>query len=156
MKFEKDITIIIKQEIFDQLKRCVKNASPNEACGFIFGTIEQINNNGDYHYRYIGKKFECVKGHQSPVSFLIDNVEMLNNIWSEAYQKHKLNLISIFHSHPGGAYPSGVDTRNMKFLDDCGNKAFKNQIWTIMDASNHELNGFIYFNKEFVQTSVEI
>jgi len=44
----------------------------------------------------------------------------------------------------------------MKFLDEFDNKAFKNQIWSIMDASNYKLNSFIYLNKELKQINVKI
>lgn len=131
-------------------------ASPNEACGLIFGEVEETKVEGGFQYHYIAKIFECFESSEkSPVSFLIDNLELLNEKFEHAYNKHKLNLISIFHSHPGGSYPSGVDTRNMEYLDDCGNKAFKNQIWTIMDASTKELNGYIYLQNEFLQINVQ-
>ena len=67
-----------------------------------------------------------------------------------------LRLISIFHSHPAGSSPSGVDHANMEFLDNCGNKAFKNQIWTIMDAQNFNLNAYIYYNEEIMKVAVEV
>jgi hypothetical protein len=35
-------------------------------------------------------------------------------------------------------------------------KAFKNLIWTIMDAGNNDLNGFIYYNQEILQVVVKI
>ncbi|MHA1489776.1 MAG: Mov34/MPN/PAD-1 family protein [Promethearchaeota archaeon] len=157
IKFEKDIKIILNNKTLDDLKTCVKKSQPNEACGLIFGDIKEIVRAGEYHYEYIGKKFNCIESDKkSPVEFLMEDIEKLNEVFQDAAQKYDLRLISIFHSHPAGAYPSGVDTRNMKYLDNCGNNAFRNQIWTIMDAQNHELNGFIYFNEEFMQVGLEI
>ena len=154
MRYEKDMILIISEEIQDQLKKCVKNATPNEACGLIFGNIKEFEVNGGFQYHYIGKKFKCIEStKKSTVAFLIDNIEELNEIYQNAARKYSLQLISIFHSHPGGAYPSGVDTKNMKYLDDF--KAFKNLVWTIINAGNYDLNGFIYFNKEFLQIIVE-
>ncbi|MFX1256747.1 MAG: Mov34/MPN/PAD-1 family protein, partial [Promethearchaeota archaeon] len=99
----------------------------------------------------------CVESNKkSPVSFFIENIEELNRIFQDASQKFNLQLISIFHSHPAGAYPSGADLRNMEFLDNFENRAFRNQIWTIMDATNKKINGFIFFNKELMQINVEI
>jgi proteasome lid subunit RPN8/RPN11 len=157
MKFEKDIRFFLDQYIFDNMKDCVKGAKPNEACGLIFGEIKEVNVGDGFQYHYVSKKFNCIESdRKSPVAFLIDNIEKLNELFLEASQKHNLRLISVFHSHPGGSYPSGVDERNMKFLDDCGNRAFKNQIWTIMDASKYNLNGFIYFNRKLLQVEVQL
>jgi len=155
MKFQKDIKIIITEEIFEKLSLCVKNASPYEACGLIFGEIEEVKVEAGFQYHYIGQMFECIEStKKSTVSFLIDNIEELNEIYQTKASIHNKRLVSIFHSHPGGAHPSGVDTRNMKHLNDF--KAFRNLIWTIMSASNEELNGFIYFNMEFFRVKIEI
>lgn len=156
MKFEKDIRIILNQKTFDDLKICVKKASPNEACGLIFGEIKEIQVPKGFQYHYIAQKFECFESdRKSPVAFLIENIERLNEVWQNAAQKFNLRLISIFHSHPAGSSPSGVDHDNMIFLDNCGNRAFKNQIWTIMDAQNFNLNAYIYYNEEIMKVLVE-
>ncbi len=158
MKLEKNIKIILTTDIINKMKECVKKAAPNESCGLLFGEIKQLKKESaisEFQIHYIGKKFNCIEADQkSPVSFLIDNFEKLNEIYQIASQKYNLRLISIFHSHPAGAHPSGVDLKNMKYLD--GFKAFKNEIWTIMDGSNHELNGFIYFQNELMQVDVQI
>ncbi len=155
MEFQKDIKIIINEEIFEKLVLCVKNASPYEACGLIFGEIEEVKVEEGFQYHYIGQMFECIEStKKSTVSFLIDNIEELNEIYQTAARKYNKRLVSIFHSHPGGAHPSGVDTRNMKHLNDF--KPFRNLIWTIMSASNKKLNGFIYFNMEFFQVKIKI
>ncbi len=155
MKFEKDIKIILNQDILEELKKCVKKSDPYEACGLIFGEIKEIKIINGYQYHYIGKKFECIESSKkSTVAFLIDNIEKLHDIYQKANLKYKMRLISVFHSHPGGTYPSGVDLENMKYLNTF--KAFKNQIWTIMSATNKELNGFLYFNEEFLQIDLEI
>ncbi len=157
MKFEKDIIIIVSQKIMDDLKNCVNNASPNEACGLIFGDIKEIQVSEGFQYHYIARKFECLESDKkSPVAFLIENIERLNKVWQNAAQKYNLRLISIFHSHPAGSSPSGVDHNNMVYLDNCGNRAFKNQIWTIMDAHNFNLNGYIYYHEEIMEVVVEI
>ena len=155
MKVEKDIKIILNEEIFEGLEICVKKANPNEACGLVFGDINEIKNTEQFQYHYIGKMFECIEStNKSVVAFLIDNIDKLNEIYHTASVKYKMRLISIFHSHPGGAHPSGIDTDNMKYLDSFN--AFKNLIWTIMDASNSELNGFLYYRNEFLQIPLEI
>jgi proteasome lid subunit RPN8/RPN11 len=159
MRKEKDILMIIPQQIFDEFKACVSKSKPNEACGLIFGDIKELHVKEGFQYHYITKKFKCIEStRKSTVSFLMDNVEILNKIFQESAQLYNLRLISIFHSHPAGAgaHPSGVDDSNMKFLDNCGNKAFKNQIWTIMDAGSYDLNGFIYLNNQLLQIQLHI
>ena len=157
MKFEKDIVFVANHAIIENLKTCVKKASPNEACGLIFGDIKEVRVNEGFQYHYIASKFECFESDKkSPVSFLIENIEKLNEVWQDAALKFNLRLISIFHSHPAGSSPSGVDHYNMEFLDNCGNKAFRNQIWTIMDAQNYNLNAYIYYNQEIMKVVVEL
>ncbi|TFG01385.1 MAG: hypothetical protein EU540_03820 [Promethearchaeota archaeon] len=155
MKLLEDIKFIIDDEIFKKLSTCVKNASPYEACGLIFGEIIEKKVEHGFEYHYLGQRFECIEStNKSTVAFLIDNIEELNEIYKTAAEKYNKRLISIFHSHPAGSSPSGVDTDNMKHLNEF--KLFKNLIWTIMSAGNNDLDGFIYFNKEFFQILVEI
>ncbi len=157
-KYQKDIKIILSQKLLEQLKKCVVSASPNEACGLIFGDIKSIelNNSGQYQYHYIGQNFKCFESdRKSPVAFLIENFEEFNRVFKQAHNEFNLKLISIFHSHPAGSHPSGVDLGHMKFLDTCGLKNFKYLVWTIMDATNSNLNGFIYFKEELMQVEVE-
>jgi len=157
MRFEKDIILLINNEIQNQLKACVRNANPNEACGLIFGNITQVKNpekENDYFYQYLAKKFECIESdHKSPIAFLIDQEEKLNDIYKTAKLKYNLNLISIFHSHPAGNHPSSTDLKNMEHLDFF--KSFKRQIWTIMDAKKGKMKGFMYLNGEFIQVDVK-
>jgi len=168
MKRLEDIKIILTKSILDELVECVNYAYPNEACGLIFGDKKEIQNpnkKGDYFYHFNGEIFHCFESDKkSPLAFLIDNVEVLNKIYQEVYKKHKMSLVSIFHSHPSGNYPSGIDAKNMKRLDEFDikyqgrklNNPFKNVIWVIMDASNKEMNAFIYINSEIVRTNIKI
>lgn len=159
MKFQKDITLLLPARILDELKHCVNNASPNEACGFVFGDIEEIklSDGSGYQYCYVAKKFKCFESNKkSTVAFLINNFEEFNNVFRQAAEEFGLKLISVFHSHPSGSHPSGTDTNHMKFLDNCGLSSFKYLVWIIIDAYNKELNGFIYFNKEVMEVAIKI
>lgn len=168
MKFQKDIKFVLSQKIFSDLKRCVKNASPNEACGLIFGDKprEIQVGIGDFQYVYYGKIFHCIESSKkSPIAFLIANMEEFYEILKNTSQKYNLQMLSIFHSHPSGAHPSGVDLNNMKRLDNLKDvkysdkfiiNTFQNQIWTIMDAKNYNLNGFIYLNDDLQQINLQI
>jgi proteasome lid subunit RPN8/RPN11 len=159
---ENDIKLILPISIVEELKKCNKKALPIESCGLIFGEISRVEINPEQHQiHYIGKKFYCLKSNvESFGSFnLIQDSDKYFEIHREAVIKNKLRLISIFHSHPVPAYPSSIDEENMKFLDkDVGTvkNPFKNQVWTIMDMSNEEINGFIYFNKQLLQVDLQI
>jgi proteasome lid subunit RPN8/RPN11 len=166
-----DIKLVLTQDHLNQLKACVQNAYPNEACGILVGDIVQVPNQelkNDYLYQYIANKFNCIKSdRKSAVSFLIENIEELHQVIlktrSELDIKERMRLISIFHSHPSGNHPSMTDIENMKFLNEFSNidhkfisKAFKNLIWSIMDGSSYELNGFIYLNHSLYQIEIKV
>jgi proteasome lid subunit RPN8/RPN11 len=166
-----DIKLVLTKDHLNQLKACVQNAYPNEACGIIIGDITQISNQAlqdDFFYHYIANKFSCIKSdRKSAVSFLIENIEELHQIILKSRAgldiKERTRLISIFHSHPSGNHPSMTDIENMKFLDTFSDidhkfvsKAFKNLIWLIMDGTLYELNGFIYLNRSLYQIEIKI
>jgi len=160
MRFEKDMIFFIFKDVYDKMEKCVDKAKPYEACGLIFGEINQVINpdrEEDYFYHYIAKSFKCIESsHKSPVAFLMDDEEELKEISDVIAQEYNQKLISIFHSHPAGSYPSGVDDHYMKMLYNVGIPKFKHIIWTIMDASNKELNGFVYLFNELIRILVEI
>ena len=171
IKYQKDIKLFVNNSILDELKQCVSNAYPHEACGIILGDINQIElEQEDFQYHYIARKFACIPSNrESPVAFLIDNIMELDHIIRDNLKTYReksnqgIRLISIFHSHPAGSFPSSVDYKQMKFLDDFSgsemdfvSKAFKNLIWTIMDASTSYMNAFIYFEKKLQQVELEI
>lgn len=160
MKLEKDIILFVNLEVLGEIKQCVKKAYPNEACGLIFGKIleeKRLNSENDYSYHYYGHKFGCIEStHKSPVAFLMDDYNKLIEISSKYSKEHNYQLLSIFHSHPGSAYPSGVDIPYMEGYYKSGVSKFKHLIWTIMNAANEELNGFIYIFDELKQISVKI
>ena len=162
MKFENDIQLILSEKILKELIDCNRKTTPIEACGLIFGEVKSVQiSEYDYHINYIGSKFYCLKSNiESTGSFdLISDTDRYFEIHQEAVEQKNLRLISIFHSHPAKAYPSAIDLNNMKFLDkNIGEKRnpFKNQIWTIMDMNNEELNAFIYYNKKLLQIDLQI
>ena len=92
-------------------------------------------------------------------------MEALNAIILEELQSEtqKIQLISIFHSHPSGNYPSATDLNHIRYLDNFGenaskftSKAFKNLIWLIIDAKDYDINGYIYFENKIQKIDVII
>lgn len=139
-------------------------AAPNECCGLVFGAIKESNEKGDYSYKYIGESVRCIPSDKkSPVSFLIENLENLNEIILKELRsgKKKMQIINIFHSHPSGNHPSTLDISNMKYLDQFGENAtdfmsnpFKNLIWLIIDSKNHKIKGFICYQNQIHEVDV--
>ncbi len=156
MRFENDIVFVISEDLISIFDKCIEKAHPNEACGFIFGTIQEINDNGNFKYRYYSKIFQCIESSMSsPASFLMDNDKKLleSNIISK---KKGQKLLAIFHSHPTGAHPSSIDKKYMKYYHNCGIKKFTHLIWIIIDSKNKHINGFIYLDNKLTQISIEV
>ncbi|MFX1393306.1 MAG: Mov34/MPN/PAD-1 family protein [Promethearchaeota archaeon] len=169
MKYEKDMIFFITEDILEKMKKCVDKAKPHEAFGLILGPEPKeitLDKPEEFQYHSYGEIFECIESNEeSPVSFFVDNSERLFEIMENARIKNKRRVLSLFHSHPGGAHPSGFDKKYMKFFDELSEveykgkqvtKIYKNQIWTIMNAENKVLNGFIYLEKEFMQINIQI
>ena len=158
MKYEKDIILFINFELLKEIENCIERASPNEACGLIFGKIlEHQKSNSEFEYHYNSYKYECIESSEkSPVAFLMDDYMKLIDISNSYSNNFNYQLISIFHSHPGSAYPSGVDISYMERFYKSGIAKFKHIIWTIIDAKSKELNGFLYIFDELKQISVQI
>ncbi|MFW9972053.1 MAG: Mov34/MPN/PAD-1 family protein [Candidatus Odinarchaeota archaeon] len=160
MKYEKDIILFVDNKIFEEIKQCVEQASPNEACGLVFGDIEESkneNNENEYSYYYNAYKFECIESsHKSPIAFLIDDYEELINLSRLYSNDFNYQLISIFHSHPASAYPSGIDIPYIESYYKSKISKFKHLIWSIMNAESKELNGFIFIFNELRQIQIQI
>ena len=169
MKFQKDIILFIDKDILSRIKKCVEISSPNEAFGLILGPQPKeisLGSSKGFQYHYHGEKFECIESNEkSSVSFIMDNTSKLFEVLDSAMKKYNRRVLSIFHSHPSGAHPSGFDINYMKFLAESHDKVYnsayrvrigiKNQIWTIMDSTSQDLNGFIYLKDELMQISVK-
>jgi len=157
MRFENDIIFFFDKILINELEQCIEKATPNEACGLIFGEIQQINNNGDFKYKYYSKDFQCIdSSNKSPIAFLLNNDDMLIKLSTTISKNNNLKLIAIFHSHPAGANPSGADKKCMKSYHNCGIKKFKHLIWIIMDSRSKEINGFIYLKNKLLQIAINL
>ena len=156
MRFENDIVFVISEDLKGTLHKCIEKAYPNEACGFIFGNILEINDDGNFKYRYYSKTFQCIESSiSSPTSFLMDNdIKLLES--NITLKKKGQKLLAIFHSHPTGAHPSSIDKKSMKYYHKCGIKKFKHLIWLIVDSKNKNINGFIYLDNKLNRIRIEI
>jgi len=157
MRFEKDIVFVINKDLINEIDKCIAKSYPNEACGFLFGDIQEINNGSDFKYKYYGKSFQCMQSSiLSPGSFLIDNDSKIIELSNITIKKEGLKLLAIFHSHPAGAYPSSIDKKCMKYYHNCGIKKFTHLVWIIVDSRNNKINGFIYLDNKLTQVKIEV
>ncbi|MHA2288157.1 MAG: Mov34/MPN/PAD-1 family protein [Promethearchaeota archaeon] len=157
MRFEKDISFSLSKGIIGRINNCIKNFYPNEACGFMFGTVKEFNDRGDYKYKFYVEKFQCVESSiLSPTSFLIDNDGKLLELANTILLRDGLKLLAILHSHPAGATPSSFDKESMKYYHNCGIQKFSHLVWIIVDSRNQNINGFIYLENKLTRIKVEI
>ena len=78
MRFEKDIAFVLSKENISSINKCIEESYPNEACGFLFGDIQELNNHGDFKYTYDCEFFQCIESSiSSPASFMLDNDEKI-------------------------------------------------------------------------------
>ncbi len=155
MRFENDIVFVITEDLIKILDNCIENAYPNEACGFFFGNIQEINDSGNFKYRYNSEIFQCIESSMSsPASFLMDNdLKLLES--NITFKKKDQKLVAIFHSHPTGAHPSSIDKKSMKYYHNCGIKKFTHLVWVIVDSKNKRINGFMYLDNKLNQIRIE-
>ncbi len=157
MRFENDIVFVIDRNLISDINKCIEKAHPNEACGFIFGDIQEFNNNGDFKYKYSSEIFQCIESSiSSPASFLIDNDKKILELSNTTLKKKGLKLLAIFHSHPAGANPSSIDKKCMKYYHNCGIKKFTHLVWIIVDSRNKDSNGFIYLDNKLTKIKIEV
>jgi proteasome lid subunit RPN8/RPN11 len=157
MRFENDIIFILSKEVIGKINKCIEKSSPNEACGFLFGEIDEIDKQGDFKYIYHSKLIQCIESSiTSPVSFSVDNDDQILEISSIMIKNKGLKLIAVFHSHPAGAFPSYIDKKSMKHYHNCGIKKFTHLVWIIVDSRNKNVNGFIYLDNKLTQIRIEL
>jgi proteasome lid subunit RPN8/RPN11 len=160
MKYEKDLILYLDEKLLKDIITCVENASPNEACGLLFGKIEELkipDRENEFFYHYNAYSFECIESrNKNPIAFLMNDYEGLVEL-SKSYEENlNYQMFSIFHSHPGSAYPSGIDIPYMEKYHESKTSKLRHIIWTIMNAHSKELNGFIFIENELTKILVQI
>ncbi|MHA1821724.1 MAG: Mov34/MPN/PAD-1 family protein [Promethearchaeota archaeon] len=154
MKKNKKIYFSVTESQYNSLVDIARKAYPNESCALLFGVLEKKeNSSGEQEYYYKIKEIREMKSSEpSPVAFVLNDFELLAKIWLEQ-QDRGLRLLSIFHSHPNTAIPSGIDETYMRNMDMGG---FSGIIWSIYGNISRDLNAFIYLNNRIYQVNVII
>jgi [CysO sulfur-carrier protein]-S-L-cysteine hydrolase len=115
-------TIYLAESQIDQLTTIAKDNLPNESCAFLIGRNEKVvvvlpMRNAD----------------NSPITFSIDPVELLHAY--KLAEEKDMEVIAIFHSHPGKPFPSRTDRKFMEINP---------VVWIIYSTTEKRLGGFIF------------
>jgi [CysO sulfur-carrier protein]-S-L-cysteine hydrolase len=97
------LKIVLTPEQVTRLSRFANEALPNESCAFLFGSSSEST---------VTEILLMKNVDSSPYSFSIEPSELL-----DAYDKagkKGLDVIGIFHSHPGEPSPSTTDLKYME------------------------------------------
>jgi proteasome lid subunit RPN8/RPN11 len=98
--------LCIPKRIFEEMLLHCKEAHPNEACGILVGSGEEVF-----------KVYKMSNIEKSPVTYFMDSTEQFKVM--KDIRVNKLAMLAIFHSHPSSpAYPSAKDM-NLAFYEDC-------------------------------------
>lgn len=97
------LKIVLTSEQITRLARFANDALPNESCAFLFGSSNEST---------VTEILPMKNVDSSPYSFSIEPSELLDAY--DKAEKKGLDVIGIFHSHPGKPSPSTTD---LKFME---------------------------------------
>jgi [CysO sulfur-carrier protein]-S-L-cysteine hydrolase len=106
----------------EELVRLAKGMLPDESCALLLGESNAVV-----------KILPMRNVDESPVKFSIESTELLRAY--DLAQSKGLQVIAIFHSHPGKPSPSGTDRKFMEI----------NPVtWLIFSTTEWQLKAYIY------------
>jgi [CysO sulfur-carrier protein]-S-L-cysteine hydrolase len=106
----------------EELVRIAKAMLPDESCALLLGESNAVV-----------KILPMRNVDESPVTFSIESTELLRAY--DLAQSEGLQVIAIFHSHPGKPSPSGTDRKFMEI----------NPVtWLIFSTTEWQLKAYIY------------
>ncbi|HEX2106876.1 MAG TPA: M67 family metallopeptidase [Nitrososphaera sp.] len=130
-------TITLTSRQFQELLEIAKHALPNESCAFLLGE----HNNGIK----VSAILPMRNADESPVTFSIDPVELLN-AYNLAENKG-MEIAAIFHSHPAKASPSSTDRMYMQINP---------VVWLIYSTTENEVKAFVYEGENIREIAIMI
>jgi [CysO sulfur-carrier protein]-S-L-cysteine hydrolase len=115
-------SILLTSGQIDELTRIAKDMLPDESCALLLGENNEVV-----------KILPMRNADESPVTFSIEPTELLHAY--DLAQSGGLDIIAIFHSHPGKPSPSGTDRKFMEI----------NPVtWLIFSTTEWQLKAYIY------------
>lgn len=121
---KKPVVTITAAQI-SQLTGIAKNSIPNESCAVLIGERDQ-------DHSVVADVWPVRNADNSPFSFSISPGDLLR-AYEHAREK-KLEIIGIFHSHPGNPAPSGKDREFMELNP---------VVWIIYSNTKGQFKAFI-------------
>jgi proteasome lid subunit RPN8/RPN11 len=100
------LVIVLNAEQLSRLASIAKATLPNESCAFLLGRSEQHDES------VVVEVMPMRNSEQSPYSFSISPEELLQAY--ELAEQKALQVVGIFHSHPGDPSPSSTDKKFME------------------------------------------
>lgn len=131
-------TLEIGAEHLQDLYRLAERVHPHEAAALLLGRVEE----GRARVVEV-RPVENID--QSPVSFRVEP-EVLYQVYKYA-DEVGLELVAIFHSHPGAATPSGIDREYM---------ALNPVVWLILSTPTGEFKAYILHQDEIKRIVIRV
>jgi len=97
------VKIVLTSKQITRLARFANEALPNESCAFLFGSSSALTVTEILFMKNVDS---------SPYSFSIEPSELLDAY--DKAEKKGLDVIGVFHSHPGKPSPSTTDMKYME------------------------------------------
>jgi len=120
-----EVQLHISSEHLRQLRKVSEETYPEEACGLLFGRKREEYFEVD-ELRILPNA-DKARGH-----FTIDPTILYKTLMDA--EKRELSLVAIFHSHPIGPHPSGIDRKYMQFWP---------VPWLIFSTTHRKFGAFI-------------
>ncbi len=129
--------LLISLNQYQQMLQHVRSCLPEEACGLIGGTGNQV-----VVILPVENEFH------SPVRFRMKPEEQLKVFVT--FEQHGLDLIGIYHSHPTGPdRPSETDRCEFAYPGTAY------LIWSLLDA-DWEVSGYQMINEQFIDIKLKV
>jgi proteasome lid subunit RPN8/RPN11 len=131
--------LIMHHDHLNELRKLAIGSLPNESCAILLGEKSETKN----LVKYI---LPLNNSAQSSTAFIIDSDELFN-VYKKA-KLMKLNVISIFHSHPSNPFPSETDKIYMDLNP---------VIWIIYSTYSNSFKSFMLDSlNEFREIKIEL
>lgn len=97
--------IVLEAADLTRLAAIAKNELPNESCAFLLGhSANELSE--------VNEIVQMANASSSPYSFSINPTDLLRTY--EDAESRNLQVVAIFHSHPGAPAPSRTDLKYME------------------------------------------
>ncbi|MBN2154726.1 MAG: Mov34/MPN/PAD-1 family protein [Candidatus Lokiarchaeota archaeon] len=131
----------ISRDLQMKLMHISRSHYPQESCAALFGRKDSSDDD-TYYAEAVVELHNVI---HSSVEFQIDEMELFHQCI--AYDKKKLLLIGIFHSHPDDAYVSTYDRVTIQHIG----KLYPYLVWVIFGNQTVQMKAYILQKKTQVK-----